>query len=116
MFETKRFDEPDERTEFPHGRADTVRLGDRKIVRVTYEPGFRWTNDLAPKFEAEVCPIHYRILMLSGRLGLRLVDGDEREIGPGEAADVAPGHDSWTVGDEPAVFLDFDPETPKETT
>jgi len=29
------------------------------------------------------------------------------EIGPGDAAHIAPGHDAWTVGDEARVAVDF---------
>jgi hypothetical protein len=34
-------------------------------------------------------------------------DGTEGEIGPGDAAHIAPGHDAWTVGDEACVAVDF---------
>ena len=34
-------------------------------------------------------------------------DGQEMEFGPGEGFEIPPGHDGWTVGDEPAVVLDF---------
>ncbi|MDN5917712.1 MAG: hypothetical protein L0I76_21880 [Pseudonocardia sp.] len=27
--------------------------------------------------------------------------------GPGEVFRIDPGHDAWTVGDEPVVLLDF---------
>jgi quercetin dioxygenase-like cupin family protein len=33
-------------------------------------------------------------------------DGDEIEIGPGDAVNVPPGHDGWVVGDEPYVGID----------
>lgn len=34
-------------------------------------------------------------------------DGTEVEGGPGGVAIVPPGHNSWVVGDEPAVIIDF---------
>jgi hypothetical protein len=34
-------------------------------------------------------------------------DGSEREIGPGDLAEIAPGHDAEVVGDETCVFIDF---------
>jgi len=34
-------------------------------------------------------------------------DGTEGEVGPGDAAHIAPGHDAWTVGDEACVAVDF---------
>ena len=34
-------------------------------------------------------------------------DGEEITIGPGDVINLDPGHDAWTVGDEPAVVVDF---------
>jgi hypothetical protein len=34
-------------------------------------------------------------------------DGEERVMETGELFHVAPGHDSWVVGDEPYVSLHF---------
>jgi hypothetical protein len=34
-------------------------------------------------------------------------DGTEFDIGPGDIAITAPGHDAWVLGDEPCVGLDF---------
>ncbi len=30
----------------------------------------------------------------------------EINIGPGDVVDLDPGHDAWTVGDEPCVLID----------
>jgi hypothetical protein len=45
--------------------------------------------------------------MISGRLGFVMNDGMKIEVGPGEAFDVRAGHDTWTIGMVPAVFLDL---------
>jgi hypothetical protein len=34
-------------------------------------------------------------------------DGTEFDLGPGDIAITAPGHDAWVLGDEPCVGLDF---------
>jgi hypothetical protein len=34
-------------------------------------------------------------------------DGPEGDLGPGDVAAIAPGHDAEIVGDEPCVMLDF---------
>ncbi len=36
-------------------------------------------------------------------------DGQELELGPGDAHLVGPGHDAWVVGDEPCITIDFIP-------
>lgn len=34
-------------------------------------------------------------------------NGTEVEGGPGDVAAVPPGHNTWVVGDEPCVIIDF---------
>jgi quercetin dioxygenase-like cupin family protein len=38
---------------------------------------------------------------------VKMDDGTEHEVRPGEAYMIPPGHDAWVVGDEPAVTIDF---------
>jgi hypothetical protein len=45
--------------------------------------------------------------MISGRLGFKMDDGQEEEFGPGDIAIIPPGHDTWTIGAEPAVALEI---------
>jgi len=37
-------------------------------------------------------------------------DGTQTEVGPGEVVSIAPGHDSWTVGQSPCLWFDYEPE------
>jgi quercetin dioxygenase-like cupin family protein len=46
-------------------------------------------------------------MVLSGRVKVRMDDGTEFEIRAGDVFAIAPGHDSWVVGDEPYVSLHF---------
>jgi len=34
-------------------------------------------------------------------------DGSEEVFGPQDVMMLPPGHDAWTVGDEPCVFVEF---------
>jgi hypothetical protein len=34
-------------------------------------------------------------------------DGTEADLGPGDVMVIEPGHDAWTVGDEPCVAVDW---------
>jgi class 3 adenylate cyclase len=45
--------------------------------------------------------------MISGRVGFVLSDGRTLEFGPDDAYDVPPGHDGYTIGDEPAVMIEW---------
>ena len=48
--------------------------------------------------------MHYQI---TGVLRVRMDDGTEFDIKPGDVANIPPGHDAWVVGDEPVVALEF---------
>ena len=46
-------------------------------------------------------------MVLSGRLGIAMDDGETGEFGPGEVAEIPPGHDAWCVGDAPCELIDM---------
>lgn len=83
-----------------------VRLGPIAIGRATLQPGWRWSRDIKPIVGTAWCEAHHLQVMLQGRLGVEMDDGERGEYGPGEVFEIPPGHDTWVVGDEPAVLLD----------
>jgi quercetin dioxygenase-like cupin family protein len=101
-------DSPDERREFASGRLDVVQLGDRHVGRFTLEPGWRWSRSVAPVVGTDSCGAAHLGYVVSGRLHVRMNDGTEGEAGPGDAYWIAPGHDAWVAGDEPAVVIDVE--------
>lgn len=103
----KRLEEPDEVIPFDHGRAELVRIGDLTVGREILEPGWRWSEHVKPLVRTEWCQTHHLSLTLAGRSRIRLADGTEFEIGPGDLADIPPGHDAWVVGDEASISFDF---------
>ena len=100
------FDAPDEVREFDHGRFELVRLGGLVVGRATYEPGWRWSLHVGGKEDAR-CQVEHVGMVVSGRAAVLMDDGEERVMEPGQLFYVAPGHDSWVVGDEPYVSLHF---------
>jgi uncharacterized cupin superfamily protein len=42
---------------------------------------------------------------VSGKSGLSMQDGTVREMKAGDIFYVAPGHDSWVIGEEPYVSI-----------
>jgi class 3 adenylate cyclase len=104
----RRFSEPDEVRPVPNGQIEVVRLDDRVVGRVKYEPGWRWSKDVKPVAATASCQFHHFGITLSGRLRAQMQDGVELEIGPGEIFELPPGHDAWVVGDEPWVSVDFE--------
>ena len=100
------FESPDEVREFEHGRFEVVRIGGMVGGRATYEPGWRWSQHVGGDPDAR-CEVEHVGLVISGRAAVLMDDGEERVMEPGELFHVAPGHDSWVVGDEPYVSLHF---------
>ena len=104
----KRFDRPDETRQFAgHGHVDVLDLDGHEVMRGEFEPGWRWSNDLKPIAGTDTCQVAHLGYVVSGRMRVRMDDGTEAEMGPGDAAAIPPGHDAEVVGDETCVFIDF---------
>jgi hypothetical protein len=101
----KRFEEPDEQRTFRFGSFQVLRLGGVTIGRASYEPGWRWSEHVGAATGASLCDVDHVGLVVSGRAAVRMADGTEFVMGPGDAFAIPPGHDSWVVGDEPYVSL-----------
>jgi hypothetical protein len=105
--EHKTFDNPDEVREFPNGRAEILKIGGGEVGRYTFQPGWRWSNDVKPIAGTHSCEVPHFQYQVSGRLAIRMDDGTELIVGPGDIASLPSGHDGWVVGDEPAVVIDW---------
>lgn len=103
----KRFSEPTDVRRFPRGQVDTVELDDTVVIRMSYEPGWRWSTDVKPIAGTDRCQYHHLGVTLQGRLRAEMADGTELEVGPGDVFELPPGHDAWVVGDSPWVAVDF---------
>ncbi|HEY0325814.1 MAG TPA: cupin domain-containing protein [Allosphingosinicella sp.] len=103
----KRFDSPDEVRTFPKGRFELVHLGGMTIGRATYEPGWKWSEDVGAAMGVASCPVEHIGMVVSGAATAAMNDGSVVEMKPGDIFYVPPGHDSWVVGDEPYVSLHF---------
>jgi mannose-6-phosphate isomerase-like protein (cupin superfamily) len=103
-----RLDSPDEIRPFHgHGSMAVVELGETTAGRGTFEPGWRWSQDVKPIAGTDSCQAHHTLYIISGRMHVAMNDGTETDIGPGDAVIIPPGHDAWTVGDEACVAIDF---------
>ena len=78
-----------------------------EVHRVTFAVGARWAHDLKASAGTESCLLPHVAYVHSGRLRVRMDDGSEEEFGPNDIMMLPPGHDAWTVGDEPCVFIEF---------
>jgi len=105
--ERKSLNDPDELRTFDHGTGALTRIGALTIARGVLEPGWRWSTHLKPVMGTPSCPVHHTQLLMAGRFAVRMDDGEEIELVPGDVFDVPPGHDAWVVGDEPVVMLEM---------
>jgi hypothetical protein len=101
------FTSPDEVREFPNGRAEILKIGGSEIGRLMFEPGWRWSSDVKPIAGTESCEAPHFQYHVSGRLRIRMDDGNEFEAAPGDVTSLPSGHDAWVVGDEPVVVVDW---------
>lgn len=106
--EVKNFDSPDETRPFEgKGEAKVVEVGGRTIGRGTFEPGWKWSENVKPIAKTDSCEVSHLGYVLSGRMKVFMDDGSEAEIGAGDVVAIHPGHDAEVVGDEPCVMVDF---------
>ncbi|HET9408292.1 MAG TPA: cupin domain-containing protein [Candidatus Sulfotelmatobacter sp.] len=103
----KRFEHPDEVRNFEKGKFELVNVGGMTIGRATYEPGWKWSQHVGKATGAKSCAVEHVGMVVAGRATAAMDDGRVFEMKPGDLFYIAPGHDSWVVGDEPYVSLHF---------
>jgi uncharacterized cupin superfamily protein len=105
--ETVNIDKPHETRPFAaHGHVDVVTLGGFTLGRGTFEPGWRWSEDVKPIAGTDSCQTRHTGVCVSGQMTVRADDGSETTISPGDVFLLEPGHDAWTIGSEPCVMYD----------
>jgi uncharacterized protein YjlB len=92
---------------FPFGRFERFRIGDIEIGRAVYAPGWRWTEHLRPEGGPALCEVEHVGLVVSGRAAVKMRDGTELLLTPGDFFSIPAGHDSWVVGSDEYVSLHF---------
>jgi quercetin dioxygenase-like cupin family protein len=101
----KRFEQPDEVRVFEKGRFELVRFGNVVLGRATYEPGWKWSVHVGAQSGKTSCDVAHIGIVIAGRATAAMDGGAVVELTAGDIFRIAPGHDSWVVGDEPYVSL-----------
>lgn len=99
---------PDEIKSPPLAKIESLGLGGRTFTRFTLQPGWQWTKHVKPLAGKDFCPLDHFLYVVSGRQVVRMKDGRQLELGPGDAAFIPAGHDVWVVGKEPNVLISID--------
>ncbi len=107
--EAKNLGSPDEVRPFEGdmGGAALVNLSSGAVGLGTFKPGWRWSEHVKPIAGTDSCQVQHIGYVLKGRMKVVMDDGQEAEVGPGDAFVMPPGHDAWTVGDETCEVVDF---------
>jgi hypothetical protein len=97
------------RTEVGGLTVDDVAVGrDGHLKRIIYPPGWRWSTDMRPVTGSDLCMHSHVGMLVQGRIAVEYGDGCREDFEAPAAVVVAPGHDGWVVGDEPAVLVQYD--------
>lgn len=105
--EVKNLSKPDETRILPKTQVEVSNLSDATLMRATFQPGWKWSECVKPTVGTKSCEVPHINYVISGRMKILLDDGTEKEMGPGDFAEIPPGHDAWVVGEEPCVVIDF---------
>lgn len=105
--EHKSLDRADERREFDKGHIDLCTIEGAVFGRAVFEAGWKWSECVKPIAGTDSCMVAHNGYIESGQLHVRMDDGTEVDLVPGEFFVCPPGHDAWTVGDQPCIAFDF---------
>ena len=105
--EQRSFNSPDDTRNFPNGKAEIIKISGSEIGRLTFQPGWKWSNDVKPIAGTELCEAPHFQYHLQGTMCVRMVDGTEFEVKAGDVVALPEGHDAWVVGNEPVVVVDW---------
>ena len=106
--EVKSFDSPDEVRPFEgKGEAKVVNVAGQVVGRGTFEPGWKWSENVKPIAGTDSCQVSHLGYVLSGHMRVYMDDGSEAEVGPGDVVAIPPGHDAEVVGEVACEMVDF---------
>jgi len=105
--EKKSLNQPEETNKPEKLKMEAITIRGLTFRRVTVEPGWQWSKHLKPIQKTESCQKDHILYVISGRLAVRMNDGKEEVFGPGDVGSIPPGHDGWTIGNEPVVWIEI---------
>jgi hypothetical protein len=85
----------------------TAELDGVAVTEVTFAAGAKWSQDLKAYAGTDLCELPHVALVTVGTLRVVLGDGSQEDFSAGEVMLLPPGHDAWTVGDQPCTFVEF---------
>ena len=87
---------------------DVVQTGNARVKRIVYPQGYRWAVNLEDVVGTPLGMHAHVGFLASGEIDIEYADGTIEKFVAPQAVAIAPGHDGWVVGTEPAVLIEFD--------
>ncbi len=106
-FEVKSHNSPDEVRSANKARLEIARLEALTLARFTLEPGWRWSESIKPIVKTDTCQLNHVGYCVSGRLTIRMNNGTQKTINPGDSYTIPPGHEAWVEGNERFVGIEM---------
>ncbi len=105
--EARSHDSPDETRTPAKTKVEVVKLGDVTVGRLTFEPGWAWSECIKPMAGNEHYEATHIGYAVAGELEVWMVTGDRTRIRAGDSYTIPPGHDAKVVGEEPFVGIEW---------
>ena len=90
-----------------NARVEMVNVGGQRVMKLTAQPGWKWSTDIKPMVGTESCEAKHIGGIVEGSITCRHDDGTEVTYSAGSAYAIEPGHDAWVNGDAQAVAYEF---------
>jgi len=92
--------------QLPNARMEIMyrRGGPGGLARSILQAGWKWSTDVKPRAKTDFCTHAHFGFVQTGKLNIRLSNGDTAILKAGDAFYVPPGHDAWA--DEQTVLFD----------
>lgn len=87
---------------------DVFPVGDARIKRVVYPSGYRWSERLKPIVGTDYCMHAHVGFLAEGHMQVEYPDGCVIDLVAPRPVLIHPGHDAAVLGDDVAVFIQFD--------
>jgi hypothetical protein len=102
-----------ERRDIGGAQIDVGHVGAMRVRRAIYPAGFRWSVNVRPFVDTDLCAHGHVGFLARGRIHVEFRDGCVREFAAPQFVVIEPDHDAWIPGGEPAVLIevDFERET-----
>lgn len=84
------FDSPDETRTHAKTQVDLVRVGNTKVGRFAFAPGWRWSQCIKPVVGTESCQARHVGIVQSGSMHVAHDDGTETDLNAGAAYVIEP--------------------------